>query len=174
MKLAYGTALALGMAMTLGLQAGWAQQPKAPADKGAEVQAPESAPSSITVDVVGKLFSEDQANLKDYWSALEKRTNDTWQTVMPAEAQPPESEPGTVRILCVVHTDGRVTNIVLEQRSGKVLLDRAAVAAIQRSAPYDAFPYGISTDRVKVRFTFLYNGGTVVTPLVKGVPKSGR
>lgn len=173
MKLPYGTALILGMAMALGTQAGWAQQQDAPADKAPAAQAPESDQNSITVDLVGKLFSEDQTNLTDYWPALEKRTKDTWLAVMPAEAQPPQLVPGTVRIQCVVHTDGRVTNMVLEQRSGKVQLDRAAWAAIQRSAPYAAFPYGISTDQVKVRFTFLYNGGTVVTPKVDGVRKSG-
>ncbi len=132
---------------------------------------PQPAQNSITVDVVGQLFSEDQTNLNDYWPALEKRTKDTWLSLMPEQAQPPQSLPGTVRILCVVHTDGSVTNMVLEQRSGKAALDRAAWAAITRSVPYDAFPSGISTDKVKVRFTFLYNGGTVVTPMVDGVRK---
>lgn len=177
MKLAHGTALVLGTAMALGaVQTGWSQQQAAPADKaGAQVapQAPASEPNSITVDVVGHLFSEDQTNLQGYWSALEKRTQDTWQGLIPGEAQPPQSMPGTVRILCIVHTDGSVSNMQLEQRSGKTPLDRAAWAAITRSAPFDAFPSGISTDKVKVRFTFLYNGGSTVIPLVKGVPKSG-
>ncbi|HZZ40559.1 MAG TPA: energy transducer TonB [Acidobacteriaceae bacterium] len=177
MKLTHGKAVVLGTAMMLSaVQVGWTQQQAAPADKaGAQAaQAPESDPNSITVDVVGRLFSEDQSNLQGYWPALEKRTQDTWQGLMPAQTQPPQSVPGTVRILCVVHTDGSVSNMQLEQRSGKTPLDRAAWAAITRSAPYDAFPSGISTDRVKVRFTFLYNGGSAVTPLVKGVRrKSG-
>ncbi|HEY1809663.1 MAG TPA: energy transducer TonB, partial [Acidobacteriaceae bacterium] len=127
--------------------------------------------NSITVDVVGRLFSEDQTNLNDYWPALEKKTKDAWLSLMPAEAQPPQSAPGTVRILCVVHTDGSVTGMAMEQKSGKAPLDRAAWAAIRGSAPYDPFPSGISTDRVKVRFTFLYNGGNAVTPMVDGVRK---
>jgi TonB family protein len=171
MKLACGKALLLGMGVALGAaQVGWAQQ-DAPAADAPATQAPASAQNSMTVDVVGHLFSEDQSNLSDYWPTLEKRTKDTWLGLMPEEAQPPQSLPGMVRILCVVHTDGSVTNMVLEQKSGKTALDRAAWAAITRSAPFDAFPSGISTDKVKVRITFLYNGGTVVTPMVDGVRK---
>jgi TonB family protein len=171
MKLAYGKALVMGAAMVLAAAPlGWSQQ-NAPAASPPAAQAPESPPSSLAVDVVGKLFSEDQSNLQAYFPALEKRTQDNWLGAMPAEAQPPISAAATVKILCVVHTDGSVTNMVLEQRSGKAPLDRAALAAIRRSAPFDAFPSGISTDRVKLRFTFLYNGGTVVTPMVDGVRK---
>jgi TonB family protein len=150
----------------------WSQQDAAPA-KAPAAQTPAPDQNSITVDMVGQLFSEDQNNLSDYWPALEKRTKDTWEGLMPAMAQPPQSTPGTVRIICVVHTDGTVSNMTLEQRSGKTPLDRAAWAAITRSAPYDAFPSGISTDKVRVRFTFLYNGGApVLTPLAKP-PKPG-
>ncbi|HEX3663023.1 MAG TPA: energy transducer TonB [Acidobacteriaceae bacterium] len=169
MKLAYGTTLVLAMAMALGVPPGRAQQQAAPADQTA-AQAPEADQNSLTVEVAGHLFSDDRANLKDYWATLEQRTKDSWLAMMPAEAQPPQSLPGTVRILAVVHTDGSVSNLMLEQRSGKEPLDRAAWAAITRSAPYDAFPSGISTVKVKVRFTFSYNGGTVVTPMVDGVP----
>ncbi|MGA7523662.1 MAG: TonB family protein [Acidobacteriaceae bacterium] len=168
MKLAYGKAVVLGMAVALGAaQVGWSQQ-DAPAGKTA-APAPDSDQNSITVDVVGHLFSEDQDNLKDYWPSLEQRTKETWLGLMPAQAAPPQSEPGTVRILCVVHTDGSVTNMVLEQKSGKTVLDRAAWAAIKQSVPYDAFPSGISTDQVKVRFTFLYNGGAAAS-LTRGAP----
>lgn len=173
MKLTYARALALGTLLLMGgSYLGWSQQ-NPPPPKTAVPPAAEPDQNSMTVNVVGRLFSEDQANLKDYWPAIERRTKDAWQRVMPALAQPPQSVGGTVRILCVVHTDGSVTNMTLEQRSGKVALDRAAVAAIRQSAPFDAFPSGISTDKVRVRFTFLYNGGTVVAPSIDGVKKPG-
>lgn len=173
MKVTYGIALALGAAVALGAaQPVWSQEDTTPG-KDASAQEAVPAQNSITVEVAGHLFSEDQKNLQDYWPTVEKRTKDTWLSVMPTEAQPPKSEPGTVRIECVVHTDGRVTNIVLEQRSGRAALDRAASAAITRSAPFGPFPYGISTDHVKVRFTFLYNGGAEATPMVDGVRKPG-
>jgi TonB family protein len=170
MKLVCGKALVLGMAVVVGgAQAGWSQA-DAPAAK-TPAQAPEAGQNSIAVDVVGHLFSEDQSNLRDYWPALQSRTKDTWLAGMPAEAEPPQLLPATVSILCVVHTDGSVSGLVLEQRSGKIALDRAARAAILRSAPYDAFPSGISTAKVRVRFTFRYNGGAIDTPLVDGVAR---
>jgi len=149
-------------------QPGWSQQ-NTPANKPA-AQAPESEPNTLTVDVAGHLFSEDRANLQDYWTALEQRTKDAWLGALPEIAQPPQSVAGTVKILCTVHTDGSISGMELEQKSGKTALDRAAWAAITSSAPFDAFPSGISTDRVRVRFTFSYNGGNAVVPLVKGVP----
>ncbi len=173
MKLIVARALALGTIMLTGAaHLGWSQQ-NPPAPQTAAPPAAEPDQNSMTLAVVGRLFSEDQANLKDYWPALEKRTKDTWQGIMPAVAQPPQSVGGTVRIVCVVHTDGSVTDMTLEQRSGKAALDRAALAAIRQSAPFDAFPSGISTDKVRVRFTFLYNGGTTVAPPVDGVKKPG-
>ncbi|MFZ0630197.1 MAG: TonB family protein [Acidobacteriaceae bacterium] len=169
MRMTYGKALLLGAAIVLAATpAGWSQQ-NAPVAKPA-AQAPKSDPASLTVDVVGRLFSEDRSNLRDYWPALEQRTKDSWLAAMPDEAQPPQSTAGTVRIFCVVHTDGSVSGMTLEQKSGKAALDRAAWAAITGSAPYDPFPSGISTDHVKVRFTFVYNGGTQATPLGKKGP----
>lgn len=155
-------------------QAGWSQRQITPGNPPA-AQAPKPDQNSITVDVVEKLFSEDQSNLQAYWPAMEQRAKETWLSLMPAIAQPPQSAAGTVSILCVVHTDGSVSNMTLDQKSGKPALDRAAWAAITRSAPFDAFPSGISIDRVRVRFTFSYNGGIPVGPPVKGTRgKSGK
>lgn len=171
MRLQWCSALVLGTAAMLGAgQLAHAQRQIAPGGPPA-AQAPEADPNNVTVDALGKLFSEDRANLTDYWPAMEKRTKETWLSLLPAEAQPPRSVGGTVRILCVVHTDGTISGMSFDQRSGKPALDRAAWAAVLRSAPYDAFPYGISTDRVKVGFTFTYNGGTTITPLMKPPPK---
>lgn len=142
-----------------GPPAGWAQPQAAPVAKGAPAQTSEDNPNTVEVEPVGHLFGEDQSNLKDYWATVEGRTKKSWMTVFPALAKPPRAQGGLVRIECVLHTDGRVTNMVLTQPSGKVQLDRAAWAAITRSSPFDAFPYGISVDRVQVRFTFSYNGG---------------
>lgn len=161
MKAMQRAAVGLGLAvMMAGAQAGWAQQ-GAPAAKpaGTQAQTPEENPNNVAVEPVGHLFGEDRSNLKDYWATVESRTKDSWKAVFPAAARPPRAQGGVVKIEAVVHTDGRVTNMVLEQPSGKVQLDRAAWAAITRSVPYAAFPYGISVDEAKVRFTFSYNGG---------------
>jgi TonB family protein len=142
-------------------QGGWAQNPgpveKTAPGKGA-AQTPEE--KALNVEAMNQLTRVDRENLQGYWAAVNSRTKEHW--LLPALARPPQSTPGVVEIECWVHTDGRVTNMVLVQPSGKVPLDRAAWAAITGSAPYEAFPYGIGVDRVKVRFTFLYNGGDQV------------
>jgi TonB family protein len=143
--------------MAMGAQMGMAQNAGAPATGAPKKAAPD--PEIVTLEVVNRTMPEDRANLKGYWPAVKSRTKDQWMSVLPQEARPPLSAAGVVKIECWVHTDGRVTNMVLSQPSGKVALDHAAWAAITGSAPYDAFPYGIGVQQVKVRFTFAYNGG---------------
>jgi TonB family protein len=118
-----------------------------------------SSPETVTADFTNTLLPEDRQNLRPYKAILEKKTTQSWLGILPAQAKPPVSTPGQVRITCWVHTDGRVTGMALEHSSGKVALDRAAWGAVTSSVPYQAFPYGIAVDQVRVRFTFDYNGG---------------
>jgi len=146
----------LGFTMLL-LVASWvatagAQQSNAPA-KGAPAADSTAGAELVSVDFANQIPEVDRANLQDYRQTLESRTNQRWLHV-----KPPVPTPGQVKITCWVHTDGRVTGMTLQQPSGKVALDRAALATITASAPFDAFPYGIAVDEVKMRFTFNYNG----------------
>ncbi|MGB9030013.1 MAG: TonB family protein [Acidobacteriaceae bacterium] len=160
-----GKILALAvLTMAIGAPLGKAQNPAAPA-KGAPSAGTAADEETLAVEVVTSLSPVDRSNLKTYWTGVENRTHDRWIQVLPALAKPPQSTPGLVKIDCWVHTDGRVTGMTLEHPSGKAALDRAAWAAITGSAPYDAYPYGISVEQVRVRFTFAYsgNGGTATT-----------
>jgi TonB family protein len=130
----------------------------------ADKKTPAPELNTVSVELAGSVPPEDRKNLKDYWPVVESRTKQQWQAVLPAEAKPPVSRAGTVIIEGTVHTDGRVTGMSVKQPSGRPALDRAALAAITRSVPYEAFPYGIAVDEAKVRFTFVYNQGAV-TPL---------
>jgi TonB family protein len=164
--------------MVLGFQAGMAEGSSASGGSQAQkskalpvqppaTDKPAGDPETLAVEVVNHIPPVDRDNLKGYWPAVEGRTKAQWMHALPALAKPPQLAGGEVRITCWVHTDGRVTNMTVEQPSGKPALDRAAFAAITGSAPYDSFPYGIAVDQVKVRFTFVYNGGaTSVVPLV--------
>jgi TonB family protein len=129
-----------------------------------DAKTPAPEPNTVSVELAGAVPPEDRKNLKEYWPAVESRTKQQWLMVLPAEARPPVSRPGTVIIEGMVHTDGRVTGMALKQPSGRPALDRAAWAAITRSMPYAAFPYGIAADEAKVRFTFVYNQGAA-TPV---------
>lgn len=129
----------------------------APGNAPAATSAPD--PDRISVNILNRIPDVDRGNLKPYWPALESRTKERWMQILPSQAKPPLSTAGEVKIVAWIHTDGRVTNLALEQPSGTVALDRAAWAAITGSVPYDAFPYGISVNQVRVRFTFIYNEG---------------
>jgi TonB family protein len=128
----------------------------------AKPAAPE--PDRVSVQILSKLWPADRDGFRSYLPVVRKQTKDQWMKLMPAEANPPGSAAGTVQIDCWLHTNGRVTNVVLAQTSGNKALDRAAVASISgrsdQAIPYDSFPYGLSVDRVKVRFTFIYNDGS--------------
>lgn len=152
-------ALALAAAAAPWSSAQKAGSPAAPpaAQAPAVVQAPE--PERLTVNLVNRVPDVDRSNLKAYWPVVEQRAKEQWMQILPQAAKPPLSTGGEVKILGWLHTDGRVTNLALEQRSGTAALDRAAWAAITGSAPFDAFPYGISVNQVRVRFTFTYNEG---------------
>lgn len=150
MKRAVGlTVMLLVASWTL---AGSAQKSQAPA-KPAEAADPTANAETLSVSFANSVPSEDRKNLEGYKATLAGKTKQRW-----LQAKPPSSMSAAVRITCWVHTDGRVTGMTLESRSGNAALDRAAMAAITGSAPYDAFPYGIAVDQVRMRFTFSYNG----------------
>jgi TonB family protein len=130
---------------------------------------PASEPEMISVALLNRIPDVDRGNLREYWPVVEGRTKELWMQRLPRQAKPPLSDAGEVKIICWLHTDGRVTSMMLEQPSGNVALDRAAWAAITGSVPYDAFPYGISVNQVRVRFTFTYNQESGGSP-VNGKP----
>jgi len=136
-----------------------AQKSKALPTQPPAAAKPAGDPETLAVEVANQIPPVDHDNLKAYWPVVEDRTKAQWMHGLPALAKPPQLTAGEVRITCWVHTDGRVTNLAVEQSSGKAALDRAALAAITATSPYDAFPYGIAVEQVKVRFTFVYNGG---------------
>jgi TonB family protein len=54
-----------------------------------------------------------------------------------------------------IAADGRASGVVLERTSGNMEVDRAALAAVQRSSPFDPLPRGIA--RGQLRFHVLFN-----------------
>jgi len=159
---------------TLAVLAGglaWGYGQNAAPAKGAAKDAAQQEPAeaeTLEVALVGRIAPSDRDNLQPYLPDVVAATKEKWMGALPPAAEPPESAAGTVKYLCWLHTDGSVTGLVLEQGSGHIALNRAARAAITGSAPYEAFPYGISVQQVRVRFTFAYNGGTA--PADQAIP----
>jgi TonB family protein len=154
--------LLLGVALgAAAIPCGYAQDkpgktpPALPGQKAHDANsAPEAAP--VGVETVTPIPPADRDNLKSYWLAVGMRTGQRWQRTAAAKT----AGSGAVTVTGWIHTDGRVTGLALEHRSGKASVDRAAMEAIAGSAPYDAFPYGIAVEQVKVRFSF----GTFAAP----------
>ncbi|MCI4661009.1 MAG: TonB family protein [Neomegalonema sp.] len=53
---------------------------------------------------------------------------------------------GSVRLILVVARNGRLIEAILERSSGSALLDKAALRAAQRAAPFSAAPAAIGAD----------------------------
>ncbi len=118
-------------------------------------------PETLSVQLLTRVSSADRDGLRQYLPIVKQQTKDQWLAALPPEVAPPTSAAGTVQIDASVHTDGRVTNLIFKQPSGDKALDRAARMAITGAA-YDSFPYGLSVDQVRIRFTFVYNQGNAV------------
>jgi len=172
-----GSAL-LAFAAMLGTMAWGRAQTVSPTPAAAVESHPAPEPETISVQLLNRIPEVDRSNLKQYWPAVEGRAKDQWLQALPRLAK--SLSPGEVRVVCWVHTDGRVTNVALEDRSGNASLDRSALAAVTGSAPFDAFPYGISVSQVRVRFTFNYDeasggnaGNSTKKPGLGAAPANG-
>jgi len=179
------TGVVFGLALGLvAIPYGWAQSnpTSLPGQKGGAnaPQKPEKAPpgqkgqdeksadqdqgAAVAVEIASSIPPEDRNNLKAYWAVVQSKTGQRWQHA-PAAKTVVGSD--AVKITGWIHTDGRVTGLAVEHGSGKTAIDRAAMAAISGSAPFEPFPYGIAVDQVKVRFTF---GSSVPAPGTPGGP----
>lgn len=143
------------------------QTPPLPGQKQNSLDVAEAGGPSV--EIVSRIPAEDRENLKGYWPQVESKTKDAWLHAMAGPLKSIASAQGDVRILGWIHTDGSATGLTVERSSGSKALDRAAIHAITEAAPFDAFPYGIAVDEVKVRFTFGTSGGPSETP--KELPK---
>ena len=83
-------------------------------------------------------------------------TERTWDPLIPDEVNPPISKQGAVQIRFKVLPNGRVTDMVLEGRSGDTGLDRAAWGAITGSN-YPPLPREFHGPYLELRAVFLYN-----------------
>lgn len=85
-----------------------------------------------------------------FMADLERRIKRNW---MPPRGQ----ESRKVKLLFYLARDGRVLKIEPSKPSGDEDADRAAIAAVQASAPFMPFPPQVKEDILPVEFTFDYN-----------------
>jgi len=83
-------------------------------------------------------------------------TERTWDPLIPDEVNPPILKSGQVQVRFKVLPDGRVTDMILEGRSGDSALDRAAWGAITGSN-YPPLPRDFHGPYLELRAIFMYN-----------------
>lgn len=80
------------------------------------------------------------------------------QDTIKANWEPPHQKTSkTVVITYSIMKDGKLGSYKITQSSNNKKLDKAAVKALKKSAPFDPLPENFSGDHVDVQFTFDYN-----------------
>jgi TonB family protein len=96
-------------------------------------------------------------DFRKYTNQLVARVKRNWYAIMPEPAL--KGEKGVVVVVFHIQQDGTipVPDPSLERTSKKEALDRAAMAAIHNSAPFDPLPEAFHGPNIKMRFVFFYN-----------------
>ncbi len=126
----------------------------------AKVQGPakESTPTkqvdSPTVEILTPTEGVDFSVFLTHLIRMVKRN---WYALMPESAH--QGDRGRVILRLQVQKDGTLLGQTptFEVSSGKKSLDRAAVAAIRASAPFEHLPESFRGPNIELRLTFLYN-----------------
>ncbi|MCQ2957406.1 MAG: TonB family protein [Candidatus Gastranaerophilales bacterium] len=85
-----------------------------------------------------------------YMSALTQRIKSNWD--------PPRGEESKrVVLLFTIARDGRLLNVKVIKSSGTPSADKAALSAVELSAPFRPLPAGFKGSSVDIQFTFDYN-----------------
>jgi hypothetical protein len=106
-----------------------------------------------------EILSDTQGvDFKPWLAHWQKRTERTWDKLIPDEVNPPTMKKGQVLIRFKVLPNGRLKDgsMVLEGRSGDVALDRAAWGALTGSN-YPPLPAEFHGPYLELRVLFLYN-----------------
>lgn len=90
------------------------------------------------------------ADFGPFMADLERRIKRNWVPPRGAESR-------KVLLLFYLGRDGQVVKIETKKSSGDEDADRAAIAAVEASAPFQAFPPQVKEDILPVEFTFDYN-----------------
>lgn len=100
------------------------------------------------VGVLADETSTREASLSKYLFELEHRIKQQW-------FPPKLPQCKTVIVRFQVHSDGQITDVVIEKASKSKLVAQAAVKAVKTANPAKSFPSGFPT-KLKLRFKFDY------------------
>jgi TonB family protein len=123
----------------------------------AQVGQPQDA-MALAVDVLTHLPESEMAIFtKRVLPGTLVRSKEAWLPLIPNEALPQKLEKGKVAIEVSLYPDGKIREMRLAASSGKVALDRAAWEALTGAQPFAALAPELSSEPIRLRFSFLYN-----------------
>jgi periplasmic protein TonB len=88
-----------------------------------------------------------QDELAPYFDEIRRRVKRNWQPLSPEEEQ-------TTILTFAIQRSGQITELKIIQTSGNEQVDRDALEAVQKSAPFDALPQSFKSDRLDIQFNF--------------------
>jgi protein TonB len=88
-----------------------------------------------------------QDDLGPYFDEIRRRVKRNWQPFSPGQ------ERYTV-IVFSIQRSGQITGLRVLETSGNDRVDRDALDAVAKSAPFDALPQSFTRDRLDVQFNF--------------------
>jgi TonB family protein len=131
---------------------------KASTDSSVPSDACEGTVGEGTVEVLNSVPKQEEGTLcKEYVPLIVKKTTQSWWSMIPMEARPPESRKGRATIEFTIQPDGKITDMKLVKQSGDDALDYAAWMAIKNAQPYSSFDKLLTVPYLKLRFIFLCN-----------------
>jgi protein TonB len=88
-----------------------------------------------------------QDDLAPYFDEIRRRVKRNWQPSSPGDDR------STV-VAFAIERNGQITGLRIVETSGKERVDRDALEAIQKSAPFAPLPQSFNRDRLEVQFNF--------------------
>jgi len=95
------------------------------------------------------------ANSASYIAQLQRRISQQAARTYPRKAKRKRQE-GVVKVAFIIHSSGKITDIKVVTSSDYLLLDKAAIKAVQRVGKYNPLPEGINPNfEIPIRFSLL-------------------
>jgi TonB family protein len=104
--------------------------------------------------VLQKRDAQPSAELLRYIDVMKERIYEKWYELIPKSAR---LRQGSLAIEFSVQRDGSITERKVSASSGDADLDKAALSAIGKAAPFPPLPDSAKQDHVNLRLSFQYN-----------------
>jgi protein TonB len=88
-----------------------------------------------------------QDDLAPYFDEIRRRVKRNWQPSSPGDDR-------STIVAFAIEPNGQITGLRIVETSGKERVDRDALEAIQKSAPFAPLPQSFNRDRLEVQFNF--------------------